>query len=48
MNLTIDKKWKRIGISLSGGADSALLAYILLPKYAYGKQGHGNVILPKM
>ena len=30
MNLTIDKKWKRIGISLSGGADSALLAYLIL------------------
>ena len=25
-----DKKWKRIGISLSGGADSALLAYFVL------------------
>ena len=30
MNLTVDKKWKRIGISLSGGADSALLAYLVL------------------
>jgi len=28
--LTIDKNWKRIGISLSGGADSALLAYLIL------------------
>ena len=30
MNLKIDKSWKRIGISLSGGADSALLAYLIL------------------
>jgi hypothetical protein len=30
MDLTIDKNWKRIGISLSGGADSALLAYLIL------------------
>tara|TARA_B110000503_G_scaffold95034_1_gene143080 strand:- start:836 stop:1513 length:678 start_codon:yes stop_codon:yes gene_type:complete len=30
MDLTIDKTWKRIGISLSGGADSALLAYLIL------------------
>jgi NH3-dependent NAD+ synthetase len=28
--ITVDKKWKRIGISLSGGADSALLAYLIL------------------
>jgi hypothetical protein len=28
--LTVDKNWKRIGISLSGGADSALLAYLVL------------------
>jgi len=26
----IDKEWKRIGISLSGGADSALLAYLIV------------------
>lgn len=30
MNLKINKSWKRIGISLSGGADSALLAYLIL------------------
>jgi hypothetical protein len=30
MDLTIDNNWKRIGISLSGGADSALLAYLIL------------------
>ena len=28
--IRIDKKWERIGISLSGGADSALLAYLIL------------------
>lgn len=27
--VTVDSKWKRIGISLSGGADSALLAYLV-------------------
>lgn len=27
--MTIDRKWKKIGISLSGGADSALLAYLI-------------------
>lgn len=30
MSITINKSWKRIGISLSGGADSALLAYLIL------------------
>jgi hypothetical protein len=30
MNITVNKEWKRIGISLSGGADSALLAYLIL------------------
>ena len=30
MNLQIDPNWKRIGISLSGGADSALLSYLIL------------------
>lgn len=30
MNLLIDKSWNRIGISLSGGADSALLSYLIL------------------
>ena len=30
MNLILDKTWKRIGVSLSGGADSALLAYLIL------------------
>ena len=30
MNLFLNPKWKRIGISLSGGADSALLAYLIL------------------
>jgi len=29
MDLCINSKWKRIGISLSGGADSALLAYLI-------------------
>ena len=29
MNLYLNQKWKRIGISLSGGADSALLAYLI-------------------
>lgn len=28
--ITVNKEWKRIGISLSGGADSALLAYLIL------------------
>jgi hypothetical protein len=30
MNLYLDNNWHRIGISLSGGADSALLAYLIL------------------
>lgn len=30
MSININKSWKRIGISLSGGADSALLAYLIL------------------
>jgi hypothetical protein len=29
MNIPFDKNWKNIAISLSGGADSALLAYML-------------------
>ena len=29
-NIKINPSWKRIGISLSGGADSALLAYLVL------------------
>ena len=30
MELFLNPEWKRIGISLSGGADSALLAYLIL------------------
>tara|TARA_B110000503_G_scaffold46229_1_gene75474 strand:- start:9834 stop:10511 length:678 start_codon:yes stop_codon:yes gene_type:complete len=30
MALEVNKDWSRIGISLSGGADSALLAYLIL------------------
>lgn len=30
MNIHVDKDWQRIGISLSGGADSALLAYLII------------------
>lgn len=30
MELILNSKWNRIGISLSGGADSALLAYLIL------------------
>ncbi len=30
VNIPLEKSWKRIGVSLSGGADSALLAYLLL------------------
>ena len=30
INLYLNSDWKRIGISLSGGADSALLAYFIL------------------
>ena len=30
MELYLDPTWKKIGISLSGGADSALLAYLIL------------------
>ena len=29
VNFTVDPNWKRIGISLSGGADSALLAFLI-------------------
>ena len=32
MNLFLNPNWKRIGISLSGGADSALLAYLVMSK----------------
>ena len=32
MKLFLNTAWKRIGISLSGGADSALLAYLILEK----------------
>ena len=28
--MDVSKNWKRIGISLSGGADSALLSYLIL------------------
>ena len=30
LDIPLDKRWRRIGISLSGGADSALLAYLIL------------------
>lgn len=30
VRIPLEKSWKRIGVSLSGGADSALLAYLLL------------------
>lgn len=30
LDIPFEKSWKRIGVSLSGGADSALLAYLLL------------------
>ena len=30
MELYLNQSWERIGISLSGGADSALLAYLIL------------------
>lgn len=30
IQLNVNPKWQRIGISLSGGADSALLAYLIL------------------
>lgn len=39
----IDNKWKNIGISLSGGADSALLAYLLcelIEKHNYDIKVH--------
>ena len=29
INLYLDKNWKKIGISISGGADSALLSYLI-------------------
>ena len=29
VEIPFDRSWKNIGIALSGGADSALLAYIL-------------------
>lgn len=29
LDIPFDKKWKRIGVNLSGGADSALLTYLL-------------------
>lgn len=32
MKLFVNPEWKRIGISLSGGADSALLAYLVMSK----------------
>ena len=30
VDIPLNKSWKRIGVSLSGGADSALLAYLLM------------------
>lgn len=30
VEIPLDKNWRRIGISLSGGADSALLAYLII------------------
>jgi len=33
VSLPYDKKWQRIGVSVSGGADSALLLYLLSKKY---------------
>ena len=30
VEIPLNKDWKRIGISLSGGADSALLSYLIL------------------
>lgn len=32
LEIPLQAKWQRIGISLSGGADSALLAYLILSK----------------
>lgn len=32
IDIPFDNNWKRISISLSGGADSALLAYLLCQK----------------
>jgi hypothetical protein len=32
VEIPLNSKWNRIGISLSGGADSALLAYLILSK----------------
>lgn len=32
VEIPLNSKWKRIGISLSGGADSALLAYLIMSK----------------
>lgn len=40
MNLYLDQKWKRIGISLSGGADSALLAYLICKNVSTNTEIH--------
>jgi 7-cyano-7-deazaguanine synthase in queuosine biosynthesis len=33
VEIPLDRKWKKIAISLSGGADSALLAYLICNEY---------------
>jgi len=40
--LNINKDWKRIGISLSGGADSALLAYLICKTVSTTTEIHIN------
>jgi len=40
--LNINKDWKRIGISLSGGADSALLAYLICKNVSTSTELHIN------
>jgi len=40
-----DNKWKNIAIGLSGGADSALLAYMLSAILECGKADPGKVMI---
>ena len=43
MELYLNSDWRRIGISLSGGADSALLAYLICKNVSPNTEIHFNI-----